>query len=71
MENVEQNLKDALEHLNEALDISIASILRDEKTKTEIGKNWEVFLGDFFNLLRVKGKESRLNLLSFVKFPRL
>ncbi|UOF92035.1 hypothetical protein LSG31_07330 [Fodinisporobacter ferrooxydans] len=71
LETVDQHLKQAFSHLREALDLSIQMVQNDTNAKGSVGRLWEGFLGEFFNMIRVKGKESRLNLLSFVKFPSL
>jgi hypothetical protein len=70
-QKVDYHLQQAFAHLREALNASIGMVLENNGTKSEIGKKWEIFLGEFFGLVRAKGKESKLNLLSWISFPKL
>jgi hypothetical protein len=36
-----------------------------------MGQKWEKFIGDFFHLVREKGKKSRINLLGWINFSKL
>jgi hypothetical protein len=68
---VQHHLQEALTHLEIALNQSILLIQADEKSKKAVGQNWEGFLGEFFGQVREKGKESRVNLMSLISFPRM
>ncbi|MGZ4163960.1 MAG: hypothetical protein ACXVDE_09250 [Tumebacillaceae bacterium] len=68
---INHHLKEAYQHLQAALDISIQDVKNNKSEEKPIGQVWESFLGDFFRSLRVKGKENKLNLLSFVSFTKL
>jgi hypothetical protein len=70
-QSVKDHLHQALAHLEIALNQSILLIQTDEKSKKIIGQNWESFLGEFFGQVREKGKQSRVNLLSLISFPRM
>jgi hypothetical protein len=70
-QTVKHHLHEALIHLEIALNQSIQLIQTDEKSKQRIGQNWEGFLGDFFGKVREKGKQSRINLMSLISFPRI
>jgi hypothetical protein len=70
-QTVKYHLHEALTHLEIALNQSILLIQDDEKSKKIVGQNWESFLGEFFGQVREKGKQSRVNLLSLISFPRI
>jgi hypothetical protein len=69
-QSVDYHLQQALSHLEAAVNISIALCLKNQEEKPIIGNKWEKFLGEFFSLIREKGKQSRLNLLALISFPR-
>lgn len=68
---IEFHFRQALSHLESALNQSIRQVLENQREKEAIGKKWELFLGEFLRLIREKGKQSRLNLLSWITFPRI
>ncbi|MGC5326057.1 hypothetical protein [Brevibacillus sp. SYSU BS000544] len=70
-QKVDYHLQQAFAHLKEALNVSVAMVMDNQENKQMIGKKWETFLGEFFQLIKVKGKESKLNLLSAISFPKL
>jgi hypothetical protein len=70
-QTVDYHLQLALAHLEIALDISIQSVLENGREKKAIGIKWKSFLGSFLGLLREKGKQSRMNLLAWITFPRM
>ncbi|MFC5447428.1 hypothetical protein [Paenibacillus aestuarii] len=70
-QNIDFHLKEALVHLETALNQSVRDILENDSAKKEIGSKWEHFLGEFIGQVRDKGKKSRINLLSFITFPRI
>lgn len=70
-EKVDYHLQQAFAHLREALNVSIRLVLDKSEKKAEIGRKWEIFLGEFFGLIKAKGKESKLNLLTWISFPKL
>jgi hypothetical protein len=69
-QSVDFHLQQALSHLEAAINISIALCLENQEEKQIVGNKWEKFLGEFFTLVREKGKQSKVNLLAFISFPR-
>jgi hypothetical protein len=71
VQKVDHHLQQAFAHLREALSVSITMVLNKQISKEEIGKRWEVFFGEFFGMVKTKGKENKLNLLSWISFPKI
>lgn len=65
------HLKQALSHLETALNITVQSLRNNPGCKKLVGTIWEEFLGTFFSRVRSKGKENNVNLLSLISFPKL
>nr|WP_181537004.1 hypothetical protein [Anoxybacillus calidus] len=65
------HLRQALSHLDTALNMTIESLRENPDSKKTVGSIWEEFLGTFFGKVRRKGKESNINLLSLISFPKL
>lgn len=70
-QSVDFHLKQALSHLEVAINKSIRLILEKQEEKQTIGNKWEQFLGEFLGLVREKGKQSKMNLLAWISFPRI
>ncbi|MBA2870937.1 hypothetical protein HNQ85_001207 [Anoxybacillus calidus] len=70
-EMVISHLRQALSHLDTALNMTIESLRENPDSKKTVGSIWEEFLGTFFGKVRRKGKESNINLLSLISFPKL
>jgi hypothetical protein len=70
-EIVINHLRQALLHLDTALNVSIELIQENPDSKKLVGTIWEEFLGTFFGKVRKKGKEHNVNLLSLISFPKL
>lgn len=70
-QTVDFHLKQALSHLEVAMNKSIRLILENQEEKQIVGKKWENFLGEFLGLVREKGKQSKMNLLAWISFPRI
>lgn len=68
---ISRHLDEAFTHLQDALRISIQSVLSDKNMQRPIGDLWEQFLGKFFQMIRTQGKEHKMNLLAWVSFPKL
>jgi hypothetical protein len=64
-----QQLRQAMAHLDNALNISLRTVKEDPDSKKIIGEIWEEFLGSFIGRVRSKGKESNINIMGF--FPLL
>jgi hypothetical protein len=70
-EMVINHLRQALSHLDTALNVTIESLRENPDSKKLVGTIWEEFLGAFFGKVRKKGKEHNVNLLSLISFPKL
>ncbi|TJY44148.1 hypothetical protein E5161_01765 [Cohnella pontilimi] len=70
-ESIDHHLRQALSHLEIALNQSIHAVLENQDAKKEVAPKWESFLGQFMHLLREKGKKSRTNPLSWISFAKL
>jgi hypothetical protein len=68
---IAEHLEQALNHLNQALHISVQAVLQDTKLKDPIGRLWEQFLGRFFDAIRTKSRESKVNVLSWISFTKM
>lgn len=68
---IDDHLSQALSHIELAINSSIVAGTENSSDQKLIGQKWEVFLGKFFQDARVKGKEHRVNLLSWISFPRI
>lgn len=68
-DNIDYHLQQALEHLHEALNQSVAIVSQDQKLQKEISKKWGFFIGEFFGAVREKGKANRINLLKWFSSP--
>jgi hypothetical protein len=68
---IDYHLRQALLHLETAMEGSVRIVTDNNGTKKEIGQKWEQFLGEFLQLIRDKGKKSRMNLLGWINFSKL
>jgi hypothetical protein len=68
-QSVDFHLRQALSHLEAAVNLSITLCLENQAEKPIIGNKWEKFLGEFFSLVRENGKQSKVNLIAFISFP--
>lgn len=71
MQKVDHHLRQAFAHLREALNVSITMVLNKQMSKEEVGNRWGVFFGEFFEMVKTKGKENKLNLLSWISLPKI
>lgn len=69
-EEVISHLRQALSHLDTALNMTVLSLRENPGSKKVVGTIWEEFLGTFFGRVRSKGKENNINLLSLISFPK-
>jgi hypothetical protein len=65
------HLKQALSHLDTALNVTVQSLRSNPGSKKMVGTIWEEFLSTFFSRVRSKGKENNVNLLGLISFPKL
>lgn len=70
-QKIDDHMRQALSHIESAINSSIIEGVRNPSAQKIIGQKWEAFLGQFFDYARVKGKEQRVNLLGWIKFPRI
>ena len=70
-QKIEDHLRQALSHIESAINSSIIAGVEDPSGKKLIGQKWEFFLGQFFEYARAKGKEQRVNLLGWISFARI
>jgi hypothetical protein len=70
-QSIDHHLREALTHLEMALNESIRTVLENQDAKKEIAPKWENFLGQFFGMVKEKGKKSRINLLAWVSFAKI
>ncbi|WCK54715.1 hypothetical protein PP175_01355 [Aneurinibacillus sp. Ricciae_BoGa-3] len=71
VQKVDHHLQQAFAHLREALSVSVTMVLNKQISKDDIGKRWEVFFREFFDMIKTKGKENKLNLLSWISFSKI
>ncbi|WP_176585924.1 hypothetical protein [Priestia megaterium] len=65
------HLKQALSHLDSALNVTIQSLHSNPDSKKIVRTIWEEFLGTFFGRVKAKGKENNMNLLSLISLTKL
>lgn len=70
-EEVINQLKKALLHLEEATNITVQALKENPASKKVIGVIWEEFLSTFFGKIKAKGKANNVNLLGLISLPKL
>lgn len=70
-QTIDLHLEQALTHIQKAIMLSIDSVLQNKIPQKDVAHKWEAFIAQFFGYIREKGKENRMNLLSWISFPRL
>lgn len=68
---VQEHLNQALTHLREAMRLSVQIVAADGGRKNRVGQLWEQFLGQFFDAIRNKSRESKINLMSWISFSKV
>ncbi|MCF8564470.1 hypothetical protein LLE49_06880 [Alicyclobacillus tolerans] len=69
-ERIAQHLEQAWSHLEEALNLSVQNVSEDAGRKGYVSELWSAFLGRFMDAVRVKSKESRMNLMTWISFAK-
>jgi hypothetical protein len=69
--NIDYHLREALTHLEAALNQSVNTIIGNDAKKKEIGLRWEQFLRQFFGMVKEQGKKAKINLLSMISYSRI
>ncbi|MFC0522067.1 hypothetical protein ACFFGV_00495 [Pontibacillus salicampi] len=69
-EEIVESLRQAMVHLENALDTSIQSVKEEENNKSMTLDIWEEFMKTFMKKVKTKGKENDLNLLGMMSVPK-
>jgi hypothetical protein len=70
-QTIDQHLREALIHLEQAINQSIEAVQADQAASKELGGKWQQFLGEFYGMVKEKGVKTRINMLSWISFARL
>ncbi|TVY04198.1 hypothetical protein [Cohnella terricola] len=70
-QSIDHHLQEALAHLEQAINQSVHVVLENQATSKELGSKWEHFLGEFYGMVKDKGKKTRINLLSWISFAKI
>ncbi|WP_410511132.1 hypothetical protein PaeBR_13545 [Paenibacillus sp. BR2-3] len=70
-QTIDHHLREALAHLEQAINQSIHTVMENQASSKEIGAKWEQFLGEFYGMVKDKGKKTRINLLSWISFSKI
>ncbi|ERI06837.1 hypothetical protein [Aneurinibacillus aneurinilyticus] len=68
--DVDYHLEKALEHFEQALDLSVKMASQDKTIQKEISSKMGTFTGEIFRSVREKGKANRMNLMKWFSLPR-
>ncbi|MGE7767820.1 hypothetical protein [Peribacillus sp. NPDC096540] len=68
--DVDYHLEKALEHFEQALDLSVKMASQDKVIQKEISNKMGSFTGEIFRSVREKGKANRMNLMKWFTLPR-
>ncbi|MCI0182832.1 MAG: hypothetical protein OWR52_07155 [Acidibacillus sp.] len=68
-QDVENRLKQAQVLVHEALDLSLSLFQSGQVDKASLTKVWSGFVSDLFGYIKVKSKETKHNVLAWIKFP--
>ncbi|MGE7882160.1 hypothetical protein [Bacillus sp. NPDC094077] len=69
-QDVDYHLEKALEHFEQALDLSIKAALENKSMQKEISTKMGSFTGEIFQSVREKGKVNRINIMKWFTLPR-
>lgn len=69
LEELRSRLREAASLLKESLNLSV-DLFSGGVDKSSIGREWSEFLEGFFEHVKQKSRESRQNLLTWIRFPR-
>ncbi|KGP73696.1 hypothetical protein [Pontibacillus yanchengensis] len=69
-QEVVDSLRQAMIHLEHALDTSIQNVKEDSSEKKITLDIWEEFMKTFMKKVKTKGKENDLNLLGMMSIPK-
>ncbi|MED0873695.1 hypothetical protein ACIG6B_16805 [Bacillus mobilis] len=69
-QDVDYHLEKALEHFEQALDLSVKAALENKAMQKEIATKMGSFTGEIFQSVREKGKVNRMNIMKWFTLPR-
>ncbi|GAB6560595.1 hypothetical protein ACQVSN_14990 [Bacillus mobilis] len=69
-QDVDYHLEKALEHFEQALDLSVKAALENKAMQKEIATKMGSFTGEIFQSVREKGKMNRMNIMKWFTLPR-
>ncbi|WP_395761331.1 hypothetical protein [Bacillus sp. 3G2] len=69
-QDVDYHLEKALEHFEQALDLSVKAALENKAMQKEIANKMGSFTGEIFQSVREKGKVNRMNIMKWFTLPR-
>ncbi|MBE5105765.1 hypothetical protein IGI01_10740 [Bacillus thuringiensis] len=69
-QDVDYHLEKALEHFEQALDLSIKAASENKSMQREISTKMGSFTGEIFQSVREKGKVNRMNIMKWFTLPR-
>ncbi|RKP49919.1 hypothetical protein D7Z26_19010 [Cohnella endophytica] len=70
-QTIDDHLREALAHLEQAIDQSIHAALENHAASKELGGKWEQFLGKFYGMVKDRGKKTQINVLSWISFSKI
>ncbi|MBE7102758.1 hypothetical protein FT637_06785 [Bacillus cereus] len=68
--DVEYHLEKALEHFEQALDLSVKTASENKAMQKEVATKMGSFTSEIFHSVREKGKENRMNIMKWFTLPR-
>ncbi|WP_439875351.1 hypothetical protein ACSLGG_06105 [Bacillus mycoides] len=68
--DVDYHLEKALEHFEQALDLSVKAASENKAMQKEVATKMGSFTSEIFHSVREKGKENRMNIMKWFTLPR-
>ncbi|MED1507706.1 MULTISPECIES: hypothetical protein [Bacillus] len=68
--DVDYHLEKALEHFEQALDLSVKAASENKAMQKEVATKMGSFTCEIFHSVREKGKENRMNIMKWFTLPR-
>lgn len=68
--DVDYHLEKALEHFEQALDLSVKAASENKAMQKEVATKMGSFTGEIFHSVREKGKANRMNIMKWFTLPR-
>ncbi|OQR55375.1 hypothetical protein [Bacillus sp. CDB3] len=68
--DVDYHLEKALEHFEQALDLSVKAASENKAMQKEVATKMGSFTGEIFHSVREKGKVNRMNIMKWFTLPR-